>query len=73
MACRQMFMCCAVTEDLDFQTQPQQESLIMNLQSQIALVTGANRGIGRTLVQALLKAGVKRVDIWVMARVPARR
>lgn len=33
----------------------------MNVQSQIALVTGANRGIGHALVQALLKAGVKKV------------
>lgn len=33
----------------------------MNLQSQIALVTGANRGIGRALVQALLNSGVKKV------------
>ena len=33
----------------------------MNLQSQVALVTGANRGIGRALVQALLNSGVKKV------------
>lgn len=33
----------------------------MNLSSQVALVTGANRGIGRALVQALSKAGLKKI------------
>ena len=33
----------------------------MNLHTQIALVTGANRGIGRALVQSLLDAGVQKV------------
>jgi NAD(P)-dependent dehydrogenase (short-subunit alcohol dehydrogenase family) len=33
----------------------------MDIQNATALVTGANRGIGRALVQALLEAGAKRV------------
>ncbi len=40
----------------------------MKLQSQVALVTGANRGIGRALVQALLAAGVGKV--YATARSP---
>lgn len=33
----------------------------MKLQNTTALVTGANRGIGRALLQALLDAGVQKV------------
>jgi NAD(P)-dependent dehydrogenase (short-subunit alcohol dehydrogenase family) len=33
----------------------------MNIQGSIALVTGANRGLGRALVQALLAAGAAKV------------
>lgn len=33
----------------------------MNIRESTALVTGANRGIGRAIVQALLRAGVRRV------------
>lgn len=33
----------------------------MQIQNSIALVTGANRGIGRALVNALLQAGAKKV------------
>ncbi len=33
----------------------------MNLQGTTALVTGANRGIGRALVAALLERGARRV------------
>ena len=33
----------------------------MNIQGSTALVTGANRGIGRELVNALIKSGVKKI------------
>ena len=33
----------------------------MNIDQSIALVTGANRGIGRALVESLLQRGVRRV------------
>ena len=33
----------------------------MNLTGTVALVTGANRGIGAAIVEALLAAGVRRV------------
>lgn len=41
----------------------------MNISNATALVTGANRGLGRALVEALLAAGVKRV--YAGARDPA--
>jgi NAD(P)-dependent dehydrogenase (short-subunit alcohol dehydrogenase family) len=33
----------------------------MDIKSVVALVTGANRGIGRAIVEALIKAGAKRI------------
>ncbi|AFY96962.1 SDR family oxidoreductase [Chamaesiphon minutus] len=33
----------------------------MNVQNSVAFVTGANRGIGRAYVEALLQAGVRRI------------
>jgi NAD(P)-dependent dehydrogenase (short-subunit alcohol dehydrogenase family) len=41
----------------------------MNIKGSVALVTGANRGLGRALVQALLAAGAKKV--YAGARDPA--
>jgi len=41
----------------------------MNIKNSVALVTGANRGLGRAYVQALLDAGVKKV--YAAARDPA--
>ena len=40
----------------------------MQLNNSVALVTGANRGIGRAYVEALLEKGVKRV--YATARTP---
>ncbi len=41
----------------------------MNIKGSVALVTGANRGLGRAYVQALLDAGAKKV--YAAARNPA--
>ncbi len=35
----------------------------MNIQESVALVTGANRGIGKAYVEALIQAGVRRVYV----------
>lgn len=40
----------------------------MNIQNSVALVTGANRGLGKALVQALIDAGAKKV--YAAARAP---
>lgn len=42
----------------------------MNIQDSVALVTGANRGLGKVFVQALLNAGAKKV--YAAARDPSK-
>src|SRR5689334_3714338 len=42
-------------------TQPRTERSAMKIEGTIALVTGANRGLGKALVEALLEAGATKV------------
>jgi peptide/nickel transport system ATP-binding protein len=48
-------------DDLQHKLESESGGLSMNLKGAVALVTGANRGIGRAFVKALLDRGAKKV------------
>jgi peptide/nickel transport system ATP-binding protein len=51
-------------------TEDNREATGMNIEGSVALVTGANRGIGRAFVEALIKRGAKKV--YITARNPSK-